>query len=194
MLNFLGKAPTLVNMKNSSEQDSKNVFIPRVGIGTDVHAFETLGKNQNNSENGGKRPCMVAGLEWSGVPALVGHSDADVAIHAICDALLSAADLGDLGTHFGTDCPEWAGASGQKMLLHVISLLETAGWAVGNVAVQVIANRPRMGKRYDEARELLTGIVKAPVSVSATTTDKLGFAGRGEGAAAIATALIYPIN
>lgn len=166
--------------------------IPRVGIGTDVHAFESLKENAIPKPEQ-TRPCMVAGLEWPGEPALLGHSDADVAVHAICDALLSAADLGDLGTHFGTDRPEWAGASGQKMLKHVITLLHSAGWAVGNVAVQVIANHPRMGNHYDEARELLTGIVKAPVSVSATTTDKLGFAGRGEGAAAIATALIYPL-
>lgn len=161
------------------------VVIPRVGIGTDVHAFAEPGSES------AQRPCMVAGLQWEGEPALTGHSDADVAAHAICDALLSAANLGDLGTHFGVDQPQWAGASGATLLKETVKILQSARWRVGNVAVQVIANRPRMGKRYPEAEQLLSAVVGAPVSVSATTSDGLGFTGQGQGAAAVATALVY---
>lgn len=164
-------------------------ILPRVGIGTDAHAFADF----NDADNAA-RPCMVAGLSWPGEPPLKGHSDADVAAHALCDAILSAAGQGDLGTHFGTNRPEWQGASGKQLLEATMEIIHQAGWELGNAAVQVIANRPRMGKRYDQARAVLEEAVGAPVSVSATTSDYLGFTGRGEGAAAVATALVYPLG
>lgn len=135
----------------------------------------------------------LAGLHWPDEPqGLEGHSDADVAAHAACDALLSAAGIGDLGSNFGTADPAWAGASGAALLAETAARVRAAGWEIGNVAVQVIGNRPRLGPRRAEAEAALSAAAGAPVSVSATTTDGLGLTGRGEGVAAIATALLVP--
>ena len=142
---------------------------------------------------GGDGTLWLAGLEWPGEPALSGHSDGDAVAHAIVDALLSAAGLGDIGTHFGTDHPEYAGAHADVFLARTLGLLGEAGWRVGNVSVQVQANRPRFSARRAEAEAALSAALGgAPVSVSATTTDGLGFTGRGEGVAAFAMALVVP--
>jgi len=151
----------------------------RTGIGFDAHRLAD-----------GMR-LHLAGLSFPDSPVgLVGHSDGDVAAHALCDALLAAAGLGDLGAVVGTDDPAWAGASGIALLTHVAGLVRAAGFAVENASVQVIGTRPKLGPRRAEAEAALGGAVGAPVSVAATTTDGLGFTGAGEGLAAIATALL----
>ncbi|MEO8283420.1 MAG: 2-C-methyl-D-erythritol 2,4-cyclodiphosphate synthase [Pseudarthrobacter sp.] len=159
------------------------MILPRTGIGLDVHAF---------ASEDHPRPLWLGGLLWEGERGLAGHSDGDPVAHAAADALFSAAGIGDLGTHFGTDRPEFAGASGVTLLTEAARIVRAAGFEIGNVAVQFVANRPKFGPRRQEAQDVLTAAAGAPVSVTATTSDGLGFTGRGEGISAIATALVYP--
>ncbi len=152
--------------------------IPCVGIGSDVHAYDR------------NRSCWIAGLLWDGAPGLAGHSDGDVVAHAACDALFSAAGLGDLGSNFGTAQLRWAQASGVALLGEAARRVREAGLRIGNVAVQVIGVTPVLRPRREEAQHVLSKALGAPVRLTATTTDGIGFTGRGEGVAAIATAIL----
>lgn len=174
-------------MPTDSRPPAPTALIPRTGIGTDVHAFAPAGMTAGTSA-----PLHLACLEWPGEPALEGHSDGDVVAHACCDALLSAAGLGDLGSNFGTAEPQWRGAAGATLLAESARRVRAAGFEIGNVAVQFVGARPRVGPRSQEAADALSQAAGAPVSFTATTTDHLGFLGRQEGLAAIATALVIP--
>ncbi|NDI25010.1 MAG: 2-C-methyl-D-erythritol 2,4-cyclodiphosphate synthase, partial [Actinobacteria bacterium] len=153
----------------------------RAGVGTDAHAF-----SQDSS-----RTLWLAGLNWPGEIGVDGHSDGDVAAHAICDALFAAAQLGDLGSNFGTSDPKYAGASGTTLLRETFERVSSAGYRIENVSVQIVGNRPKIGPRRNEAIAAISSALNgAPVSVTATSTDGLGFTGEGKGLSAIATALI----
>ena len=161
-MTFIGKAETF-----------------RTGVGVDAHAF------------GEGRELWLAGLQWPGEVGVDGHSDGDVAAHAICDALFAATGTGDLGANFGTSRPEYAGASGSTLLRETLNIVTAAGYSISNVTVQIIGNRPRIGARRAEAiTAISTALGGVPVSILATTTDGMGLTGEGKGIAAIATALV----
>lgn len=168
----------LADRDREQEVGARQTSSIRTGIGIDVHAFADDGE------------LSLAGLSWPGERPLAGHSDGDAVAHAMVDALLSAAGLGDIGSMFGTDDPRFAGASGEVFLRAAVERLHAAGFVVVNVAVQLVGNRPRFAPRRTEAEGVLSALVHGPVSIAATTTDALGFTGRGEGVTAIATALI----
>lgn len=154
----------------------------RTGIGVDAHAF-SMDHN---------RPMWLAGLLWPDEIGIEAHSDGDVAVHAICDALFSAAGLGDLGANFGTARPEYRHASGVQLLAETLQLIHNADYMISNVSVQIIGNRPKIGSRRSEAVTAISNALGgADVSITATTTDGLGFTGEGRGIAAIASALIF---
>lgn len=175
----LGRAESIVRSR-ASVPGVPAASAARLGLGVDVHAFDAAS------------PCRVGLLDFPGEPGLSGHSDGDAVAHAVCDALLSAGGLGDIGGTFGTADPAYAGAAGDVFVRGAVAMLLDAGLAPVSVTVQVIGNRPRIGARRVEMQDALSAVVGAPVAVSGTTTDGLGFTGRGEGLAAIATALVRP--
>lgn len=186
--NTPGRAPREDAQPDTRPADTPSEpMLPMVGIGVDVHAFATAEDLELEP-----RPLRLAGLDWPDQTGLLGHSDADVVAHAACNALFSAAGLGDLGSNFGTDQPEWKGATGTVLLAETARRVRAAGLRIGNVAVQLIGRRPKLGPRRAEAEAVLSAAVGAPVRVSAATTDGLGFTGRGEGLTAIATAVVFP--
>ena len=150
----------------------------RTGVGVDAHKFASDGT------------CKLAGLEWPEAKRLDGHSDGDAAVHALCDAILAAAGLGDVGSVFGIDKPEWKGASGLAMIKHLRSLTDAKSITINNVSLQIVGNAPKISKRRDEAQQVLSDALGAPVTIGATTTDTMGFTGRGEGVFVIASALV----
>ncbi|MDE2591931.1 MAG: 2-C-methyl-D-erythritol 2,4-cyclodiphosphate synthase [Actinomycetales bacterium] len=152
----------------------------RIGIGTDTHRF-----TEDES-----KPLYLGTVSWAGERGLDGHSDGDAVSHAIVDALLSAAGLGDIGSNFGVDRPEFAGANGEVFLRGALELIGESGWRVANVSVQIIGNRPKVAPHRERVEGVLSDLLRAPVSLSATTTDGLGFLGNSEGVAAVATALL----
>ena len=153
----------------------------RTGVGVDAHKF---------SADASAGPCALAGLEWPETNRLEGHSDGDAAVHALCDAVLAAAGLGDVGQVFGIDKPEWKGASGLKMIEHLRSLISEKSIVINNVSIQIVGNAPKISKRREEAQQVLSNALGAPVTIGATTTDTMGFTGRGEGVFVIANALV----
>jgi 2-C-methyl-D-erythritol 2,4-cyclodiphosphate synthase len=155
-----------------------NISKLRTGVGVDAHKF------------GDRGPCSLAGLQWPETPRLLGHSDGDAAVHALCDAVLSACQLGDVGSFFGVDSPEMAGASGVAMIEKLRDFVTAKGFVINNVSLQIVGNQPKITPRRDEAQKVLSDALGAPVSVAATTSDQMGFTGRGEGIYVIANALV----
>lgn len=176
----LGKETPMAEPSNTPAP----VLVPRTGIGVDVHAVADASE---------PRPMWLAGLHFPQDQGLSGHSDGDAVAHAACDALFSAAGIGDLGTHFGTDRPEYAGAPGTTLLTEAARLVREAGFEIGNVAVQFVGRRPKFAARRQEADAVLSKAAGAPVTVTATTSDGLGYEGTGEGVTAYATALVYAV-
>ena len=158
------------------------VFPLKVGNGYDVHQIAQ------------GLPMWLGGVKIDSDCGFVAHSDGDVAIHALCDALLGCLALGDIGHHFPDNSDEWKGADSKMLLAKVVELVKEKGYVVGNVDVTIALQRPKIGKYVLQMRETLAPVLDVPtdcVSVKATTTERLGFVGRGEGCEVWATALIY---